>query len=108
MPKPYTPYIPQGKSEIMDKLASLMLSKPPFEDDSGYFPGKNIDTEFFALNEGLRLIQQRLGEERYQALRAMSDRMRMLFDASPDGESDELDAGRAIILDMRELLIRKD
>jgi hypothetical protein len=91
----------------MDKLASMMLSKPTFLDDSGYFPGKNIETEFFALNEGLRLIRGRLGEERYQNLKSMSDRMRILFDANPDDESHEARAGRAIILEMRELLIKK-
>ena len=61
MPRKYTPYIPQGKSEIMDQLGSMMLSSPKFEDDSGYFPGKNIDTVFYQLNEGLRLIRKQLG-----------------------------------------------
>lgn len=107
MPRPYSPYIPEGKSEIMDKLASMMLSKPTFEDDSGYFPGKNINTEFYALNEALRLIKNRLGEEQYQTLKAMSDRMRALFEADPDENSDEVRAGRAIILEMRDLIVKK-
>jgi hypothetical protein len=107
MRKPYSPYIPQGKSEVMDQLAAMLLSKPTFVDDSGYFPDRTIDTEFFALNEGLRLIRRRLGEERYQKLAEMSEKMRACFDADSDEDSDEVQQGRMIILDMRELLIRK-
>lgn len=107
MPRPYTPHIPQGKSEIMDQLAGMMLEAPNFDDTSGYFPGKNIDTEFFALNEGLRLCSKKLGEEKYQVLRAMSDRMRALFEADPEYDSESAWAGREIILDMRELLYPK-
>jgi hypothetical protein len=107
MPRPYSPYIPQERSEVMDQLAAMMLSKPNFEDDSGYFPGMSIDTEFYALNEGLRIISKRLGEERYQQLKAMSDQMRALFEGNPDEDSDEVSAGRALILEMRELIVSK-
>lgn len=105
MPRPYSPYIPQGKSELMDKLASIMLSAPRCEDDSGYFPGKNIDTEFFALNEGLRLIRKRLGEEKYEALISMSARMRAYFEADPQDEKGETQKGRELIHEMRDLLM---
>jgi hypothetical protein len=40
----------------------------------GYFPSQNIDTVIFQLNEGLRLIRGKLGEERYLRLVEMSDR----------------------------------
>lgn len=105
MHKPYTPYIPQGRSELIDKLGSMMLSKPTFEDDSGYFPGKSIDSEFHALNEGLRLIRDKLGEETYQTLVDMSARMRMHFEADPEDKTDDALAGRQLIHDMGEILI---
>jgi tRNA 2-selenouridine synthase SelU len=91
----------------MDHLASMMLSKPDFKDETGYFRDRNIDTVFHALNEGLNNIRKRLGEERYQALQAMSDQMRALFEANPDEDSDEVRAGRALILDMRDLIVKK-
>lgn len=105
MPKPYSPYIPQGRSEIIDQLGSMMLSKPTFEDDSGYFPGKSIDTEFHALNEGLRLIRNKLGEETYQTLEDMSARMRAHFEADPADKTDDALAGRQLIYDMQQILI---
>ena len=71
----------------MDKLGSMMLGAPTFKDKTGYFPGKNIDTTFFALNEGLLAIRKTLGEERYATLRALSDK-----------------AGREIIHEMEDIL----
>lgn len=105
MPKPYLPYIPQGKSEIMDKLAFMMLSSPTFIDETGYFPGRNVDTTFFALNEGLQLIRKRLGEEKYAALIDLSARMRAHFEADPEDETGEAIKGREIIHEMEDLLM---
>ncbi len=105
MPRPYSPYIPRGKSEIMDKLASLMLSAPLCEDESGYFPGLNINTEFFALNEGLRLIRKRLGETKYEKLVSLSARMRAHFEADPKDETGETQKGRELIHEMEDLLM---
>jgi hypothetical protein len=100
----YTPYIPQGKSEILDSVMSMMLESPTFKDDSGYFPGMNIDTEFYALDEGLRLIRKQLGEEKYLALVDMSARMKAHFAADPLDENGECMAGRELILDMIDIL----
>jgi hypothetical protein len=105
MPRPYSPYIPQGKSEIMDYLAFIMLSSPTFIDDTGYFQGRNIDTTFFALNEGLRLIRKRLGEEKYDTLVRLSARMRAHFEADPKDETGETQKGRELIHEMEDLLI---
>ena len=104
MPIEYNPYIPATIDEILDKLDSMMLSPPRFEDTSGYFPGKNIDTEFFALSEGLRRIRKKLGEENYQTLTVMSERMRAHFEADPEDKTDDAHSGREIILEMSELL----
>ena len=101
---PYRPYIPQTIGELMDKLASMMLGAPTFKDRTGYFPGRNIDTQFFALNEGLLAVRKKLGEERYTKLRALSDKMRALFEADPEDKTGETQAGREIIHEMEDVL----
>ena len=100
----YRPYIPQTIGELMDKLGSMMLGAPTFKDKTGYFPGRNIDTTFFALKEGLLAIRKKLGEERYAALRDLSDKMRALFEADPEDKTDDSLKGRAIIEEMEALL----
>ncbi|OJW67328.1 MAG: hypothetical protein BGO57_14025 [Sphingomonadales bacterium 63-6] len=105
--RPYKPYIPRSIGEIMDKLGSMMLYSPTFEDDSGYFPGRNIDTIFFELNEGLKALRKKLGEERYAALVALSDRMRAHFEADPENKTDDTLKGRALIHEMEGLLINR-
>ena len=100
----YRPYIPQNIGELMDKLGSMVLGAPTFKDKTGYFREKNIDTEFFALNEGLLAIRKKLGEERYATLRAMSDKMRPLFEADPEDETGDTQAGREIIHEMEDIL----
>ena len=67
----YEPYVPKSASEVMDELAGMMLNSPDFKDRTGYFPERNIDTEFFSLNEGLKNLRQGLGEDRYNQLVAM-------------------------------------
>lgn len=105
--RPYQPYIPQAIGEIMDHLAFMMLSSPTFEDDSGYFPGRNIETTFLALNEGLKAVRKKLGEERYVALAALSDRIRAHFEADPENNTDDTLKGRALIHNMEELLTKQ-
>jgi hypothetical protein len=83
---------------------SMMLDSPTFLDESGYFVGMNIDTEFYALDEGLKLIRQSLGEEKYLALTEMSARMKAHFEADPNDENGECLAGRELILDMIDIL----
>ena len=104
MSAPYKPDIPQTAGEIIDKLGWMMLYSPKFDNDSGYFPGRNLNTTFFSLNEGLAAIRNRLGDERYADLRAMSDRMRGHFEADPENKTDDTLAGRALILEMMGLL----
>jgi len=104
MPRPYEPLIPNTVGEVIELLGWMMLNSPKFEDTSGYFPGQNIDTEFFALKEGLKANCNRLGEERCAVLLALSDRMRAHFQADPENKTDDTLAGRALILEMIELL----
>lgn len=105
MTKNYQPYIPSTADEVMDELAGMMLNSPDFKDRTGYFPERNIDTEFFSLNEGLKNLRHGLGEDRYNQLVAMSDRMRAHFEADPKNETDETIKGREIVMDMRDILM---
>jgi hypothetical protein len=98
------PYVPQGISEIWDFLGAMMLSAPTFKDKTGYFPDRNIDTEFFALNEGLKIIRKKVGEENYQALAALSDKMRAHFEADPEDKTEDGIRGRDCISEMEEIL----
>lgn len=104
MPRPYKPYIPQTIGEIWDLLGGMMLDSPTFIDKTGYFPDRNIDTEFFALKEGLKAVRKKLGEERYEKLVAMADRMKAHFEADPEDKTDDSLAGRQLIYDMEDVL----
>ena|ERR1700684_822708 len=100
-------YIPQGVSEVIDQLSMMMLKSPTFVDRTGYFPWQNVDTVFHQLNEGLRLVRGKLGEERYNKLVDMSDRMRAHFEADPENKTDDTLKGREIVDEMQKLLKEK-
>ena len=101
---PYKPYVPQNVGELLDHLALMMSASPTFKDETGYLPRENIDTAFFSLNEGLLVIRKKLSEERYATLRALSDKMRALFESDQDDKTGETHAGRMLINEMREIL----
>ena len=84
-----------------------MLKSPTFVDRTGYFPGKNLETTFYELNEALRLISGELGEDRYLKLIEMSARMRAHFEADPEDKTDDSLKGREIIHEMENLLMQK-
>lgn len=48
----YTPYIPETLSELNDLVVPMIENAPSFKDDTGYFPWRSIDSEFYALVEG--------------------------------------------------------
>jgi hypothetical protein len=98
------PYIPKGISEIKDQLSFMLLYSPTFADKTGYFPDRNVDSVFHQLNEGLRLIRGRLGDELFAKLREMSDRMRAHFEADAEKKTDDTLKGRELILEMEQLL----
>lgn len=100
----YKPHIPHSVGELLDQLGYMMLAAPTFKDKTGYFPQENVDTSFFSLNEGLLVVRKKLGEERFATLRAMSDKMRALFEADPGDKSGETQAGRELIHEMEGIL----
>lgn len=104
--RPDKPYIPQTIGEIMDHLGFMLIKSPTFVDDSGYFPGRSIDTVFFSLNEGLKVVRRKLGDNRYAALKLISDRMRAHFEADPTDTTDDAVKGRTLIGEMESILTR--
>lgn len=100
----FKPYVPQDISELLDLIAFMTLSSPTFKDKTGYFPQQSIDTTFFSLNEALLVVRKELGEERYATLRALSDRMRALFEADPEDKTGETEAGQMLIHEMEDIL----
>ena len=103
---PYKPCVPNGIGEIVELLGWMMLRSPTFIDKTGYLPDVSLQTTFYELNEGLRLIRGKLGEERYLKLMEMSDRMRAHFEADPEDKTDDALKGREIIREMEALLRR--
>ncbi len=101
---PYKPYIPKDISAIMNLLGLMMLSSPTFVDKTGYFPYRSIDTVFFSLNEGLKVIRSRLGEENYVKLAALSDKMQALFRNDPNNDNGDTTKGCECILEMEDIL----
>jgi hypothetical protein len=97
-------YIPKTKGEIWDYLGAMMLSSPTFVDKLGYFPDQNIESEFYALNEGLKAIRKQVGEENYQKLAELSARMRAHFEADPEDKTEDTIKGRECILEMEDIL----
>lgn len=108
MPRQYEPYIAQDIGELWDKLGSMMLAAPRFKDTSGYFPAMNIETEFAGLDQSLNVLRPMLGYERYAKLAELSVRMRSLFEADPEDKTDDSQAGRALILEMEDILVEID
>jgi len=91
-------------TEPTEAYVNMMLSSPTFKDKTGYFPDRDIDTTFFALNEGLKTIRKKVGEENYQAHVALSGRMRSHFEADPEDKTEDGIKGRDCIIEMEDLL----
>lgn len=97
-------YIPQGIGEVSDHLSMIMLSSPRFEDRTGLLPDTNIHTAFAELDEGLKGIRKKVGEERYLKLAELSARMRAHFEADPEDKTEDCIKGRECIVEMKQLL----
>jgi hypothetical protein len=70
----------------------------------GWLPFLNLEYVFRQLNEGLAYNRLTIGEERYQELMRMSDRMRTLFEADPEDKTGETAMGCKIIHQMEDIL----
>jgi hypothetical protein len=97
-------YVPQNIQELREFVVSMQLSAPKFVDKTGYLSFSNLDYVFQQLHEGLAQNRQTLGDERYQELMRMSDRMRALFEADPEDKTGETLEGCKIIHQMEDIL----
>ncbi|MBT2189355.1 hypothetical protein KK488_20585 [Sphingobium sp. H33] len=88
----------------MDLLSWMLLHSPKFEDKTGYFPDMNIETTFFALTEGLKMVRKRIGEETFERLASVTVQMKSYFEADPDDKIGEAIKGRDSIQEMEALL----
>jgi hypothetical protein len=88
----------------MNLLGSMMLGAPTFHDRTGYFPDRDIDSEFASLNAGLEENRRKLGEEAYQNLVEVSTRMRSHFENGLKGSEQEVSRGRRCIEEMEDIL----
>jgi hypothetical protein len=102
--RPYKPYISQSLSELWDLLGSMMLQSPKFIDESGYFPGMNIDTTFIELNGSIDFLRPKIGEANYAVMVELSKKMRAHFEADPQNETGETLMGRDCLLAMEEII----
>ena len=99
----YEPYIPETVGELLDQLTSMTGAAPTFADSLGFFP-RTIETEFRVLNEGLKAVRKKIGEERYALCVEMANRMRALFEADPEDVNGQAQAGRELIFAMEDVL----
>jgi hypothetical protein len=102
--RPVKMYVPQTIPELLDLVVSMQISAPKFLDKTGYLPFLNLDYVFQQLYEGLAQNRQTLGDERYQELTRMSDRMRALFEADPEDKTGETLEGCKILHQMEDIL----
>ena len=98
------PYIPRSTEEIRDFLSSMMLNAPTFVDPTGFFYERNLESEFFALSEGLESIRSGIGDESYFKLAELTSRMRAHFEADPEDKTGETTQGRECIREMLAIL----
>lgn len=98
------PFVPKSIGEINDLIACMILSAPTFRDKSGYFPDRNAESEFTELNEGLKVVRKRIGEEGYQKAIELSARARAHFEADPEDKTEDGIKGRDCLMDIEEIL----
>ena len=98
------PYTPSTIGEVMNLLGSMMLEAPTFKDPTGYFPDRNITSEFISLNSGLEAIRKKVGEDNYGTLVEISSRMQAHFEAGLRDQPAETSRGRACIREMEDIL----
>lgn len=98
------PYIPATLSEIYDQLGSMMLGAPTFLDRTGYFPERNIDSEFHVLVESFGVVRQKIGEARYAQLIDLAARTKALFADDPEDANGKTDEGRELLLEIEDVI----
>lgn len=102
--KPAKMHAPRDIQEILVLLSWILLKAPRFIEKIGYFQSMSIEYVFSRLKEGLANVRKTLGEEHYQELARMSDKIRALFEADPEDKTGETLEGCKIIHQMEDIL----
>lgn len=100
----YQPYIPETLSELMDQVVPMMGDAPNFEDESGYFPERNIDTEFRALIEGFGNVRDKIGDDQYVKALDIAARMKALFLEAVDEDDPKTREGILLIHELIDII----
>ena len=82
----------------------MVLSAPKFIDKTGYFPNTSIESEYYTLNESLKLLRHHIGDGLYEKLCEMSAQTRAHFESDPDKTNGGTVLGREIFYEMEEIL----
>lgn len=98
------PYIPASLSEIYDFLTAFIGGAPTFADDTGMFPGLNIETRFHQLTEGFAIVRNTVGEEHYGKLMELAARAKALFADDPEDNNGKTDEGIALIYEIEDIV----
>lgn len=97
-------YVPQSLSEIYDYLAGTLGGAPKFVDDTGFFPDRNIDTEFAVLVAAFDKARGKLGEERYAKLIDLATKTKALFLADPNDDNGKALEGCKLIWEIEDII----
>ncbi len=98
------PYVPETLSELMDYVVPMMGNAPLFKDESGYLPGRSIDTEFFGLVEGFKKVRNRIGGDQYAAAIDIASRAKELFLQDPDETNGKTRQGIFLIHELIDII----
>lgn len=98
----YKEYVPQGRSELLEYIAFLVLSGPKFVDH--YFPKQTLDSVFGAFAEGVGRIQKKLGPERHALILDLSRKAREHYRRDPDKTNGGTDDATDLLLEIEEIL----
>jgi hypothetical protein len=90
--------------EVRDYVGSMVLGAPRFIDKTGFYPDQDVNSEFFALIEGFKTIQRRLGEDNYQKAVALAQRAKALFEADPDDKTGDTAKGLECLFEIEDIL----
>lgn len=97
-------YIPETLSELNDFVVPMQGNAPSFKDDTGYFPWRNIDTEFHVLVEGFGKVRDKIGEDRYAAAIDIAARAKELFLQDPDEANGKTRQGISLIHELIDII----
>ncbi|WP_294198864.1 hypothetical protein [uncultured Sphingomonas sp.] len=98
------PYVPETLSELNDYVVPMMGNAPFFKDESGYLPGRSIDTEFYGLVEGFGRVRDKIGEDRYAAAIDIAARMKALFLEAADEDDPKTMEGILLIHELIDII----